>query len=399
VDDFAAFDARWKENARTTAQAVAAALPLFDRTMAAEAVHRSGIEDGAPAAYGEAERRALFRAALEVRSALEEPAPRIYWRGGQADTFSLCPLHHLTGCDEEVFDEVEAAVRVYVRRSLGQRRFDALYDPLEKALADARAHNERRTEVMLEELANESRADRYERWGPLLMASPGAVPRRTDRVELPDLFAAGEATTIPLDPLLDAVGNAQRYYDKARTTRQARAHAEERLVASEQRSEEAAALLETLRGLATVRDVERFKKEEAERLAKYLGQRADTEDRIPFRRYELAGGYEVWVGRNARQNDHLTFQHARKYDLWMHARGTPGSHTVLRLPARTAEPPPALLERAAAIAAYHSKARGSSLVPVIVVPRKYVRKPRGAAPGAVVVEREQVLLVAPELPE
>jgi predicted ribosome quality control (RQC) complex YloA/Tae2 family protein len=252
---------------------------------------------------------------------------------------------------------------------------------------------------MLEELANESRADRYERWGHLLMASPGAVPRRTDRVELPDLFAAGEATTIPLDPLLDAVGNAQRYYDKARTTRQARAHAEERLVASEQRSEEAAALLETLRGLATVRDVERFKKEEAERLAKYLGQRADTEDRIPFRRYELAGGYEVWVGRNARQNDQLTFQHARKYDLWMHARGTPGSHTVLRLPARTAEPPPALLERAAAIAAYHSKARGSSLVPVIVVPRKYVRKPRGAAPGAVVVEREQVLLVAPELPE
>src|SRR5690606_19335956 len=100
-----------------------------------------------------------------------------------------------------------------------------------------------------------------------------------------------------------------------------------------------------------------------------------------------------------RQNDDLTFHHAQKYDLWMHARGVPGSHAVLRLPNRDAQPQPLVLQRAAAIAAYHSKARGSSLVPVIVVPRKYVRKPRGAAPGAVAVEREEVLMVEPGLPE
>ena len=78
--------------------------------------------------------------------------------------------------------------------------------------------------------------------------------------------------------------------------------------------------------------------------------------------------------------------------------GRSGSHAVLRLPSRDARPGKLLLERAAAIAAYFSKAQGSSLVPVVIVPRKYVRKPKGAAPGAVVVEREEVLLVEPGLP-
>ncbi|MDX1548798.1 MAG: NFACT RNA binding domain-containing protein [Rhodothermales bacterium] len=139
-------------------------------------------------------------------------------------------------------------------------------------------------------------------------------------------------------------------------------------------------------------------KDEAAALAPFVGGQRGGVERLPFRRFDLGGGYEVWVGRNARQNDALTFRHARKHDLWMHARGVPGSHAVLRLPNRDAEPPPPLLHRAAAIAAYFSKAQGSSLVPVMVAPRKHVRKPKGAAPGAVVVEREAVVLVEPALP-
>ena len=104
------------------------------------------------------------------------------------------------------------------------------------------------------------------------------------------------------------------------------------------------------------------------------------------------------MGKNAKQNDALTFRYAQKHDLWMHARGTPGSHTVLRLPGRHSQPSPRVLERAASIAAYYSKAQGSALVPVMVTERKYVRKAKGAPPGAVVVEREEVLLVEPKLP-
>src|SRR5690606_38710176 len=135
---------------------------------------------------------------------------------------------------EEIFDTVDAAVRVFVRRSLAQRRFRERYEPLEAALEAAAAHARDSAERMLEELSHESRADRYERWGHLLMAAPSAVAPGADAATLPDLFAGdGAATvTIPLDPARSAVENAQQYYDRARRTRRAREEAEARLVAT-----------------------------------------------------------------------------------------------------------------------------------------------------------------------
>ncbi|GIV58826.1 MAG: hypothetical protein KatS3mg042_1739 [Rhodothermaceae bacterium] len=402
VDTFAAFEARWRADRKTTVQAVAAAFPLLDRTLAAEVVFRAGVTAATPDACTDADRRALFDAGRHLLAALEAPAPRIYWRGRSPEVFALLPLHHLDARDDltaEPFDTVDAAVRVYVRRRLADVRFRAAYAPLEKALAAARDHHRAAAARMLDELSRESRADRYERWGHLLMANPGAVPPGAETVTLPDLFAGGAPVTIPLDPTRTAVENAQRYYEKARRTRQARAHAEERMAEAERRAAEADALLAELRTLHTRADVERFRTTHADRLAPFLASGQRSADAFPFRRFPLGQGYEVWVGKSARQNDELTFRHARKYDLWLHARGVPGSHAVLRLPHRQARPGRDVRERAAAIAAYFSKARGSSLVPVIVTERKYVRKPKGAPLGAVAVDREEVLLVAPGLPE
>ncbi len=401
VEVFEDFATRWRTNRKTTEQALASALPLFDRALAAEVMHRAGVEEKEPAAVTEAEQQTLFEAAHTIREALENPSPRIYWQGRFADAFSLIELRHW-GAEaegrEEKFETVDEAVRVFVRRSLAQRRFRASYEPLEKALAESEQHYRQSAERMLEELSRESRADRYERWGHLLMATPGAARPGAEEVTLPDLFEEGAETTIPLDPRLRAVENAQHYYDRARRTRASREHAEGRLIETEARAEEAAALLAELRALDWLSDLERFRKEEAKRLAPFVGDEAEEAERLPFRRFDLGGGYEVWVGKNAKQNDQLTFRYAQKYDLWMHARGVAGSHAVLRLPHRQAQPARALVQRAAAVAAHFSKAQGSSLVPVMVAERKYVRKPKGAPPGAVVVEREEVLLVEPGLP-
>jgi len=87
---------------------------------------------------------------------------------------------------------------------------------------------------------------------------------------------------------------------------------------------------------------------------------------------------------------------AHKEDLWLHARGSAGSHVIVRMKKRTVRPPMAVLEKVAAIAAWYSKQKGSSLVPVILTQRKYVRKPKGAPAGLVLVDREDVLMVKPE---
>jgi predicted ribosome quality control (RQC) complex YloA/Tae2 family protein len=120
---------------------------------------------------------------------------------------------------------------------------------------------------------------------------------------------------------------------------------------------------------------------------------------VPFRVFVVDGGFEVWAGKNSTNNDLLTLRFARPKDLWFHARGAGGSHVVLRTASAPGEPSKRAREQAAAIAAYYSRMRNASLVPVTVTEKKYVRKPRNAPPGTVQVERESVLFAAPRLPE
>jgi predicted ribosome quality control (RQC) complex YloA/Tae2 family protein len=117
------------------------------------------------------------------------------------------------------------------------------------------------------------------------------------------------------------------------------------------------------------------------------------------RRYVLPGGWEVWVGRSAKQNDELTHRWAAPRDLWFHARGAQGSHTVLRIGSGKGEPPREIIAAAAAIAAWHSKARNSKLVPVAYTEKRYVRKPRKSPVGTAMMLREKVLMVEPGVPD
>ncbi len=136
--------------------------------------------------------------------------------------------------------------------------------------------------------------------------------------------------------------------------------------------------------------------------ASATGRRTRTGERHgrahAFRRFDLGGGWFALVGRDDRANDELTFHHAAPDDVWLHAQGVPGSHVVLKGSAGSGNPPRSVLERAASIAAHFSRARHSSLVPVIWTRRRYVRKFRGARPGQVRCEREKTLVVPPELP-
>ena len=113
--------------------------------------------------------------------------------------------------------------------------------------------------------------------------------------------------------------------------------------------------------------------------------------------YALPGGWQVLAGRSETDNDALSLRLAAPNDWWFHVRGTSGSHVILRVPDAN-EPDRPVLEQAAAIAAWHSKARGGGVVAVSCTRAKYVGKPHGARPGTVTIRREIVLKVRPALP-
>jgi predicted ribosome quality control (RQC) complex YloA/Tae2 family protein len=112
------------------------------------------------------------------------------------------------------------------------------------------------------------------------------------------------------------------------------------------------------------------------------------------RRYRSSDGYEVLVGRAARDNDHLTFRIARPYDLWLHAADYPGSHVIVRNPSRKEIPQRTVIE-AAQLAAHFSQAKRDAKVDVHYTERKFLTKPKGAQPGLVRMSSFRNLTVEP----
>ncbi len=114
--------------------------------------------------------------------------------------------------------------------------------------------------------------------------------------------------------------------------------------------------------------------------------------------YRLDGGWTVLAGKTDADNDRLSLKLAHPDDWWFHVRGVPGSHVVLR--ARSdAEPDKHILQQAAAVAAYHSKARNAGTTPVACTLARHVSKPRDAKPGTVQIKKERIIKVRPALPE
>lgn len=378
-------------------------LPLFPAPLMRELLFRMGAgrdEDARDAA-------AALQAARELERELLTVRPVVYWEKDWPEVMSPIPLRHLEAEVEaaanpethraEAFQTVNDAVRTTARNRMARARFRSRWKPLVQRVEARLAQSSERLDRMLEELDKPSRADKYERYAHLLMAQPQHVQTGLEHVELEDIIAGTGVVGIDLDPALSAVRNAERYYDKARRTRLARENAMERL---EHMEADRNALKVVSDALAAVRTLAELDAVEATHKDVLADVRSDQEatDSFPYRKYALAGGYEVWVGRNARQNDQLTLRDSQKYDLWLHARGVAGSHTVLRVKGRNDTPPRYIVEQAAAIAAYYSKARTSGMAPVIVTERKFVRKPRKALPGTVVVEREEVIMIEPGLP-
>lgn len=367
------------------AKALRRAIPLLDATLSAELAAQI-------IARGQAMPEIIYDEWCRLEARLRQPRPRIVRIAGRHE-FSLIELRDEQ--DVEAFDSVNTAVRVFVRKRLGQIAFESRYDPLLRTIERAAKSAERRAESMADELARPSRADEYERYGHLLMANSQLGTVVETEVTLTDMFEGG-TVDIQIDPTLSIVQNAEEYYNRARRVRAKRAASSERFDSEVEQAERMAAVHARVKSISTLKELQAFENEESDLISGLRRRSGDSSESLPYRRI-LVDGYEVFVGKGAAQNDRLTFGVARKHDLWLHARGVSGSHVVLRVDRGKTVPRP-VIERAAAIAAWNSKARGSGLVPVIVTERKFVRKPRGAHPGAVLVDRERVVTVVPASP-
>ncbi len=385
------------DGAESRARASAAlrgALPLLPRLIAESLVAEAAALRGAsPQALAE---RCLSRGNALLAAADGEPAALgdvfAYREGARLVQCHVLPLAQFaaeTQTRERALlpllgEIVGGATEARARRSFTTRRA-ALRARVEKrraALAAERAALER-------ERDDAAKRDALRVAGDMLYAHLADVPAGATSFVPP----SDPTLSIALDPALDAKANAAaifRRYRKAvakleHVSRRLEALAEEANVADELAWELERAEPETLEDVAET--VERFERRKSVPARSREGKRKPLDVKLP-------DGARVYVGRSPHGNADLTFRVARPDDLWFHARATPGAHVVLHVDAQRA-PHDDELQRAAELAAYHSKARESEKVAVDYTERKYVRRQRNAPPGLVWYTNARTLTVKP----
>ena len=255
----------------------------------------------------------------------------------------------------------------------------------------------RRIEAWHEDLAKAEKYKAYDRYGELIKANLGTIRKGQPNVAAVDYFDEKlPPLTIPLDQAKTPQGNMDDYFRKHRKYLAAERELRPRIREGERE-------LETLQEELTT--IEQGTWQPPEMPRQIIRTRAGSKTGVgkgrqeqrqgPFRRFTSSDGLAIYVGRNARENDELTFGLAKSDDLWLHARGTPGSHVVVRLE-KGSDPPPETIRDAATLALLYSDHKKSGKGDVIYTRRKWVKKAKGQAPGAVIVTQEKSLHVSLE---
>ncbi len=230
-----------------------------------------------------------------------------------------------------------------------------------------------------------------EQLADIIMANLHAIPLHRDSVELFN-FYKGEPVEITLKATLSPQKNAENYYRKGKNRKIELDKIKETIAAKVEEHENLNERLYTLAHINDYKELRKYIKDN-----KLVPQKKEESPEELFKKFTFES-FEVLVGRNAKNNDVLTQKYAYKEDLWLHAKDVAGSHVVVKFQAGK-KFPKTVIEKAAQLAAWYSKRKNESLCPVTYTLKKYVRKPKGAAAGAVLVDKETVIMVKPEEPK
>ena len=269
---------------------------------------------------------------------------------------------------------------------------------LEKILTAAIKKEEGRHQKIKDELDDTNKMDTYKLYGDILMINAHLQVQYEPSIQLPNLLSEdGELLTIPLKPNLTIVENGQWYYKLYTKLKNRMVSGEYQLNASTTKLEYLKSILYSI-SLATTREsLEEIRKEcmDAGIIKKSKKPLSYKLGKSNYIHLTIDEG-EIFIGRNNQQNEYLTHRFAKPTDIWFHTQDIQGSHLILRL---NVEPDDMILSKIAQYAAYFSKARETSKVPVDYTYIKNIKKPPGSPLGFVIFSTHQTMIVEPKKPD
>ena len=281
-----------------------------------------------------------------------------------------------------------------------EARFDRLASAVHrKAVGEIKKHK-KLIDNLLADLKKHGDATRWKRFGDLLLANVNNAERRGDRILVSDYFDdAVPIVEIEGDVNKSLTEIAEGYFRRYVKARNGRSVIEERMAAAEAKLTAATERLHLIDDAIEARD-EGYLASLVAPPRKPIAIARKKKREVEFngaRRFISTDGFEILVGKKATDNDYLTFRVARSLDTWMHAADYPGSHVVIRNANRREIPNQTLVE-AAQLAAFYSSGRSQTKAAVHYTLKKFVNKPKRAAPGLVSLASFKTILVEPQVP-
>lgn len=248
-----------------------------------------------------------------------------------------------------------------------------------------------------EELLESQDRERYKIYADLLSANLHVVPRGANNIELENFYDENmNKLNVPLDIKLSPVANAQKYYKKYSKLKNAHQLLLEQIPETEDEVSYLENVLMSIENSTEIEELDEIKEELINEgyIKGSLKKKKKKDDSVskPLH-YISKDGFNIYVGKNNKQNDYLTLRLSHKDDLWLHVQNMPGSHVIIGKEDKTI--PDSTLEEAAILAAYYSKGKNSNHVPVDYTERKNVKKPKNAKAGMVIYENFKTMIINP----
>ena len=269
---------------------------------------------------------------------------------------------------------------------------------LRKLVATMLERNQKKLHIQQKQMDDTKKMERFKTYGTLLQIYPQEVTPQAKEVTLTD-FETEKEVRIPLDPQLNAIDNAKRYFERYAKLKRTRDALSELLLETETAVTHLASIQNALNLAENEADLAEIRRElyESGYIRKRSTKKGQKQEKSHPLHYVTEDGFHIYVGKNNYQNDELTFKLATGNDWWFHAKQIPGSHVIVRTEGR--ELPDEHFVTCAQIAGYYSQGRESDKLEIDYVEKKQVKKPSGAVPGFVVYYTNYSMTVKPVLPE
>lgn len=356
----------------------------------------------------EAQKSLLCKALADVKEKAMAVSGKPYMAVNAATAkpmdFSFLPIQQYGGLAHCVeLDSFSVLLDQFYRERDRLERMKVKTQGLHRILSSVSERLSRKINLQRGELQQCTEREHLKICGDLISANLYQLQKGDTMAALANYYEADQPlVSVKLDPLLTPSQNAQKYYKAYRKAKTAEEKLQEQIAMAEEELQYIDTVQDTLSRAASEQDLSEIRQELLEQgyirqLRQKKNQKAKAPSMAPPLEFHSSDGFRILVGRNNRQNDKLTMKQANNNDLWLHVKDHPGSHTIIVSDRKTISDT-AIFE-AAQIAAYFSRCRESSQVPVDYTQVRYVSKPNGAKPGMVIYVNYQTVYVTPKNPE